>query len=699
MHFVEGQEVLSVLLIHRPCFTFLHALMATELLHRLRLFWCCFLFVLCLFVVWLLVGFVFGFLWSQPDHTADVAWPNDWSPLLLRERGTLREVHIQPFMRPIRTISDLALRYSWSSYHPTALLWRISYWNSRDRFAFLANLSDEKGIPAFQWNTIIPPIYISAWMHLLRVFATNTSNKDKDLALQDVLPLFHNNSIEMPFRFLTDQEVLQLSGLSQNFATVKKFSYLLTSRTIRSFVGNSFHPKLVSIAIGTLENLKAWVRGRQPSITNIAHPDAVRKYYIQFRQEVVRSLERIKHSPKSDLEPEPYRRIDFRTLVMSPLDKPAVAQPTVGNIPPPYLTKEAIQGDQQNQAISRLKAIGTPHFLDFRKQAGLHHYLDRIAVPQWLPFTSTIADALGRTSSAPLLAVYQHALFLQKIFARVLLFLRSIVGSCSERKTGFLVIDYKSKPLHVQYLGPLEVVNIYLIRIEDSLDIMIFKYGGQPLSFRDRVVSCKDYTVSYGYSITLLSTVVECVVGIAIQKGPYTWFEEAPSLNAFQERGCALWRLAQGALARADIFANNPFVNHCHKILEQLPLILVEGKIVNHQLCVLASTAQALCPYEQSSIWSAAVPYAYCILFLCRTTLARASSGFDCLATFDATGQQPDPALPEECAVRAFGKLLFQDTAVDECPSLTVENGTYVCIYGDPARIVFQRAQAHLSEQ
>ena len=628
-----------------------------------------------------------------------VAWPKDWSPLLFQERGALREVHIQPFVRPIRTISDLALRYSWSSYHPTALLWRISYWNSRDRFAFLANLSDEKGIPAFQWNAIIPPIYISAWMHLLRVFATNTSNKDKDLALQDVLPLFHNNSIEMPFRFLTDQEVLHVSGLSQNFATVKKFSYLLTSRTIRSFVGNSFHPKLVSIAIGPPENLKEWVRGRQPSITNIAHPDTVRKYYIQFRQDVVRSLERIKHSPKSDLEPEPYRRIDFPALVMSPLDKPTVAQPTVGNIPPPYLTKEAIQGDQQSQAISRLKAIGTPQFLDFLKQAGLHYYLDRIAVPQWLPFSSTIADALGRTSSAPLLAVYQHALFLQKIFARVLLFLRSIVGSCSERKTGFLVIDYKSKPLHVQYLGPLEVVNIYLIRLEDSLDIMIFKYGGQSLSFRDSVVSCKDYTVSYSYSTTLLTNVVECVVGIAIQKGPCTWFEEAPFLNAFQERGCALWRLTQGALARADSFASNPFVNHCHKILEQLPLILVEGEIANHQLCVLASTAQALCPNEQSSIWSAAVPYAYCILFLCHATLARASSGFDCLATFDAASQQPVPALPEECVVRAFAKQLFQDTAVDECPSLTVENGTYVCIYGDPARIVFQRAQAHLSER
>ena len=221
-------------------------------------------------------------------------------------------------MRPIKIISDLALRYSWSSYHPTALLWRISYWDSRERFAFLANLSNEKGIPAFQWSTRIPPTYIPAWMHLLKVFAMNFSNKDKDLALQDVLPLFHNQSIEVPFRFLTDQEVLQVSGLSQNFARVNKFSYLLTSRTIRSFVGNSFHPKLVSIAIGTPEDLQEWVRGRRPCITNIAHPDTVRKYYIQLRQEIINSLERIKHSPKSALEPEPYRHLDYRALVMSP---------------------------------------------------------------------------------------------------------------------------------------------------------------------------------------------------------------------------------------------------------------------------------------------------------------------------------------------------------------------------------------------
>lgn len=338
---------------------------------------------------------------AQVYHADDLNWPEDWSPLLICERGVLREVHLQPFMRPIAVVSDLALRYSWSSYHPSALLWRMSYWSSRERFAFLANLSDEKGIPAFQWSTIIPPIYLPAWMHLLKCFAMGSTNKEKDVALQDVLPLFHNQNIEVPFRFLTDQEVLQVSGLSQNFANVSKFSYLLTSRTVRSFVAISFHPKLVSIALGTPEDLQEWVtvRGRRSCATNVAHPDTVRKYYIQLRQEIANSLERIKHVPKSSLEPEPYRHHDFRALVMSPLELPKVAQPTVGNIPPPYLTKEAIQGDQTNKAAARLRAIGSPQFLVFLEHVGLNKYLDDIAVPQWLPFTSSIADSLARAIS------------------------------------------------------------------------------------------------------------------------------------------------------------------------------------------------------------------------------------------------------------------------------------------------------------
>ena len=478
---------------------------------------------------------------------------------------------------------------------------------------------------------------------------------------------------------------------------IKNFSYLLTSRTIRSFVGNSFHPKLISLAIGTSEVLKDWARGRQPCAVNIAHPDVVRKYYLQFRQGIIDTLERIKYSPKSLLEPEPYRHIDYRSLVMSPLEKPTVSQPTVGNMPPPYLTKEAIQKDQQCHATARLRAIGTPQFLDFLEQAELSKYLDHIAVPQWLPVTRDIADLLAKKCSAPLLAAYQHGLLIQMLFARVLLFLRSAVGSCPEGQTGFFVVNYKHNPIHIQYVGPPEAAHVYLIRLKETLDIMIFKYSGQLLPIRTEVVSCQSYTVQYSVCHPFFSQVVDSVLGLALQQTAHTWFAEAPFLRAFREPGCALWRLAQSALAHTQSFDRHPFVNSCHTVLSQLPLILVEGKVEERRLYGLASTAQALCPSEQSSIWSADVPYTYCILIFCQTTLARVSSEFDYIAVLGEADHQPEIALPDERAAQALGTIIFQDTAIDECPSLSVENGVYACIYGEPASIVFRRAQAQLS--
>ena len=163
---------------------------------------------------------------------ADLEWTQDWSHLLRFERGTLREVPLQPFMRPIAVLSDLALRYSWSSYHPSALLWRISHWHTKESFAMIANLSSDNGIPNFQWNSIIPPIYRTAWRYLLKCFATGAPNSEKDAALRDVLPLFHNSSIHLPFRLLTDQEVLQVSGLSRNFESIVHLKHLLTPHTM-----------------------------------------------------------------------------------------------------------------------------------------------------------------------------------------------------------------------------------------------------------------------------------------------------------------------------------------------------------------------------------------------------------------------------------------------------------------------------------
>lgn len=206
----------------------------------------------------------------------------------------------------------------------------------------------------------------------------------------------------------------------------------------------------------------------------------------------------------------------------------------------------------------------------------------------------------------------------------------------------------------------------------------------------------KEYTAMYSRCIALVTDAVTSVVGLTLQQGPNTLLAEVPFLHAFSETGCALWRLAQCALAKAGLLREHQVVNQCHLVLEHLPLILIEGSVESSRLCVCPSTSQALCPQEQVGIWAASTPYEYCILFVCEATLAHASSEFHYLATVTATEPSPQLCLPTAEAVRNFGKHLFKATAIDDCPSLTVENGWYVCICGDAACVVFQRAQALL---
>ena len=68
----------------------------------------------------------------------------------IHDKGKFRDVFIKPFMRPLEVLSDIALRYSWTSYHPAALLRRTSYWHTHERFAVIANMFTDSSVPAFQ---------------------------------------------------------------------------------------------------------------------------------------------------------------------------------------------------------------------------------------------------------------------------------------------------------------------------------------------------------------------------------------------------------------------------------------------------------------------------------------------------------------------------------------------------------------------
>ena len=222
---------------------------------------------------------------------------------------------------------------------------------------------------------------------------------------------------------------------------------------MRSFVGNSFHPRLISLAIGSAEDLQAWVQGRFPSITKIPDPTTVRKNYVRFRQTIVDAFARKNYTPKSALVEEPYRHIDYRALVMSPLEAPKVAQPTVGNILPVYLTRDVVQADLHKDAETRLRVIGTSHFFRFLGHSQLLPITHELAVPQWLPFTGEVADSLMHDCNPLLLSAYLRGLFAYPTLPRTILFLRSLVISNTAETDGYIVVSHRYSPCQIHTLG------------------------------------------------------------------------------------------------------------------------------------------------------------------------------------------------------------------------------------------------------
>lgn len=87
---------------------------------------------------------------------------------------------------------------------------------------------------------------------------------------------------------------------------------------------------------------------------------------------------------KPEIIQEPYRHLDFRVLVMSPLTKPQVAQPTIGNLLPVYLTKETAERDRKRELGKGLRTIGSPPFRQFLVDIKISALIDETAVPQRL---------------------------------------------------------------------------------------------------------------------------------------------------------------------------------------------------------------------------------------------------------------------------------------------------------------------------
>ena len=285
------------------------------------------------------------------------------------------------------------------------------------------------------------------------------------------------------------------------------------------FVGNSFHPKLISLAIGTPDHVRAWIQGKTECFFGVASPDDVRQGYISFRQTIENNLKMSGRSTQTTIVPEPYRHISYRNLVMSPVKKPPIAQPIVAQKLPHYLTKEAIDNTNKHRRDQRFDILGKEPLIKFLTDLNLFDYAEQAAVPQWIFFNEEIVRALCSLSAdSDALNVYQQELLHHCTYHRVILFLRQLLITVKVADTGFVVCWLAHQPIHVRYLGPSRATNLYLLRLQDTLEILLFKYGGDPVSIRQPLHSSPWYRSMFGFQANPQGVGTERLCAFAIQQ-------------------------------------------------------------------------------------------------------------------------------------------------------------------------------------
>ena len=179
---------------------------------------------------------------------------------LLRQNGEM--IPLAPLLRTRDTLPNGIIRASWTLYQPHALIWNYAFWNGKANFAQKMAVGT-KNIPRCQWESIIPPPFLEQWKAFLGLLSShNFQGSDVDAIVLPLIPMFHTEAYNLPFRILREQEVIQLSGLQDFWNNVSLSDVELVPETLlRNVCGNCFHPDLIGSALGSNAVLKSWVKG------------------------------------------------------------------------------------------------------------------------------------------------------------------------------------------------------------------------------------------------------------------------------------------------------------------------------------------------------------------------------------------------------------------------------------------------------
>ena len=134
-----------------------------------------------------------------------------------------------------------------------------------------------------------------------------------------ILPIFATGYNQLPFRLLTKEEVVLVSGLTEHMATILSVSNYVSEATVRNICGNSFHPKLIGSALGSEQDLKSWIEADIPynQNTNIPTPAEIVTKFKQVRADLISEFKSQKKGPANVLNGAIANELPFPEMLCS----------------------------------------------------------------------------------------------------------------------------------------------------------------------------------------------------------------------------------------------------------------------------------------------------------------------------------------------------------------------------------------------
>ena len=532
-----------------------------------------------------------------------------WGPLLTIDS---QEVPFEPFMRPRAILTDVSCRLSWSSYHPNSLVWHYDAFGGKAQFAAQAKISKGQALPQLPWERVIPSYFLHSWLNFLRKMLYCPSIKEKDAAIERVLPLFHNPAIVVPFRILTANEVLQVAGLDSFFDKVSATKHLLDDYTIRSLVGNSFHPALITAALGTREQCVQWMQ-TPPSPWQLPPPLSV----INIFNQVVRQIQdNFQKAPKKQMQRTPYGKAPIQMTQTALPQNVHIAELAIFQ-PLPAFSKAVYEKQLQEQRNLRLERL-VPGFSKIPSGKGFDFLFDN-----GYPASVLLQDITPQFFGCPNLptALANNLHWMQQDFSldsACCLALNIIVELPQLHHCGVVVTQQESSKINLAVIGEDRLNHLLLIRLQGAsteLSWILFQPQSFPapsLHFDSTEHIC--YRFKCFYNDTQAHQDVHSII---VRTGQETLFQRTSHPTIFKSNFCPFRLTSHEIFTQAySSFTQRPLFQ-CHYALAGMQVFFADSNVSHNKLLIdPLSIHLGWTPQEPSQLSSA------CLLIpVCKTDL------------------------------------------------------------------------------